>query len=265
MPETVVVALSGGIDSTALALLCPDATLMFTDTGWEFPELYAHLGRIEQVTGRSIVRLTGPHPDGLVGMIRDKAFFPGPRTRYCTTEFKIFPLNRWLKSQVPYALAIGLRADEPQRQVPWTQMDGLTIRYPLREQGLTRTDCVQICLDADLLPHYPPYMLRGGCQGCFFKRPSEIQALFALAPQIADDLQALEEEVQDVRGKYYGIFFSLLPTMSILPTLRTTEALAASSVTAEPSPSSPSGSLHCPSGSLHCPSGYFFTRHPSHI
>ena len=35
------VALSGGVDSTALALLMPDAELVFTDTGWEFPELCA--------------------------------------------------------------------------------------------------------------------------------------------------------------------------------------------------------------------------------
>ena len=40
------VALSGGVDSTALALLMPDAELVFTDTGWEFPELYAHLDRV---------------------------------------------------------------------------------------------------------------------------------------------------------------------------------------------------------------------------
>lgn len=216
MPDLLVVALSGGIDSTALALRCADATLVFTDTGWEFPELYAHLERIERVTGRAIVRLVGPHPEGLVGMIREKAFFPGPTTRYCTVEFKIKPLNRWLGSRLPCTLAIGLRADEPGRPGNLTELPGLTIRYPLREQGLTRVDCVQTCLEHDLLPRYPPYMLRGGCQGCFFKRPSEVQALMALAPAIADDLQALEEEVQDVRGTYYGMFSSLRMPLRVL-------------------------------------------------
>ena len=216
MSPPMVVALSGSIDSTALALRCPDATLVFTDTGWEFPELYAHLARIEQVTGRPIVRLTGPHPGGLPGYIRDKAFFPGPTTRFCTVEFKIKPLNAWLRSRLPCTLAIGLRADEPQRPGNLTQLPGLTIRYPLREQGLTRVDCVQTCVDHDLLPRYPPYMLRGGCQGCFFKRPSEVQALIALAPHMADDLQALEEEVQDMRGRYYGMFSSLKLPLKVL-------------------------------------------------
>jgi hypothetical protein len=214
--NTLIVALSGGIDSTALALRCPDATLVFTDTGWEFPELYAHLERIEAVTGRTIVRLTGPHHDGLPGYIREHAYFPGPMTRYCTRLFKIEPLNAWLRSRLPCTLAIGLRADEPQRPGNLTQMPGLSIRYPLREQGVTRADCVQTCVDHDLLPRYPPYMLRGGCQGCFFKRPSEVQALIALVPHIADELQALEEEVQDVRGKYYGMFSNLRMPLKVL-------------------------------------------------
>jgi phosphoadenosine phosphosulfate reductase family protein len=213
---SLVVALSGGIDSTALALRCPEATLVFTDTGWEFPELYAHLDRLEHVTGRSIVRLTGPHLEGLPGYIREHAYFPGPTTRYCTRLFKIEPLNRWLSSRVPCTLAIGLRADEPARAGNLTKLPGLTIRYPLREQGMRRVDCVHTCLEHDLLPRYPPYMLRGGCQGCFFKRPSEVQALIALDPSIADDLQALEEEVQDVRGTYYGMFSSLRMPLRVL-------------------------------------------------
>jgi 3'-phosphoadenosine 5'-phosphosulfate sulfotransferase (PAPS reductase)/FAD synthetase len=53
------VAFSGGIDSTALALLEPDAIPIFTDTGWEFPELYAHIEKFERVTGRKVERPQG--------------------------------------------------------------------------------------------------------------------------------------------------------------------------------------------------------------
>lgn len=51
------IAFSGGVDSTALALLHPEATPIFSDTGAEFPELYAHIDKFEEVTGREVVRI----------------------------------------------------------------------------------------------------------------------------------------------------------------------------------------------------------------
>jgi len=60
------VAFSGGKDSTALALLMEDAQLIFTDTKWEYPEVYQHLDKFEQITGREVLRLTHPdYPGGL--------------------------------------------------------------------------------------------------------------------------------------------------------------------------------------------------------
>ncbi len=85
-------------------------------------------------------------------------------------------------------------------------MDGLDIRYPLRERGLTRLDCVRMCAEADLLPRYPVYMARGGCIGCFYKRKSEIRAMIQFVPEIVDQLQQLEEMVQDERGKFFHLF-----------------------------------------------------------
>ncbi len=53
-------AFSGGKDSTALALLEPDATCVFTNTSWEFPAVYAHLD--EDLSGPIIRGVTGRHP-----------------------------------------------------------------------------------------------------------------------------------------------------------------------------------------------------------
>jgi hypothetical protein len=200
------VAFSGGIDSTALALVCPDATPIFTDTEWEHAELYAHLDRFQQVTGREIVRLTSGYPGGLPGYIADHAYFPTHGARYCTRIFKIDVLNRFLASRLPVTVGIGLRVDEPLRVGNLTEVAGLTYTYPLREQGLDRAACVQICLDHGLLPRYPVYMARGGCVGCFYKRPAEVTALLALQPAVADTLEALEETVQDARSRYFYMF-----------------------------------------------------------
>lgn len=202
-----VVAFSGGADSTALALLMPEATPVFTDTRWEFPELYAHIRRFEEQTGREVVRLTHPKfPGGLPEYIAHSNFFPNYGARYCTVKFKIDVMNGWLRNHLPATVNIALRADEAARPGNLTEIDGLTIRYPLRERGITRAGVVAVCLEHDLLPRYPVYMARGGCVGCFYKRKSEVRAMVALVPEVVDELQALEEQVQDERGAFFHMF-----------------------------------------------------------
>lgn len=200
------IALSGGIDSTSLALIEENAIPVFTDTGWEFPELYAHLVKFEQVTGREIIRIKHKKfPGGIPERARASHFLPNFAARWCTRQFKIEPMNAFLTEHMPAELLIGLRADED-RIGNLTEMDGLTIRYPLRERGMTRLDCVRLCATHDLLPRYPVYMARGGCIGCFYKRRSEVQAMAALVPEVLDQLQTLEEEVQDERGSFFHMF-----------------------------------------------------------
>ncbi len=211
---TQFVAFSGGIDSTALALMLPDATPVFTDTGDEFDELLAHVEKFERVTGRAIVRIQGRVvdeqliPQTLPEYVQEAKFLPNHGARFCTRMFKIEPMNWWLKQRLPAELCIGLRADEPadERVGNLTQLDGLGIRYPLREAGWTRTDCIRMCLTHDLLPRNPVYMARGGCKGCFYKRKAEVKAMVQLVPHVVDELQAREEAVQDERGRYFHMF-----------------------------------------------------------
>lgn len=203
------VAFSGGPDSTALALLMDDATPVFTDPKWEFPDVYAHIERFEAVTGRQVLRLEHPqYPGGLPEYIQHSKFLPNHGARFCTRMFKIDTMNYWLADKLPATLCIGLRADEPadDRVGNLTNTPGLTIRYPLREQGLTRIDVIRLCVENDLLPRKPVYMARGGCIGCFYKRKSEVRAMIELVPDLVDELQALEEAVQDERGRFFHMF-----------------------------------------------------------
>lgn len=203
------IAFSGGIDSTALALLRTNDTPIFTDTGWEFDELYAHLENFEKLTGRKIERIASKE-GSLPEYIERGKFMPSHGARFCTRIFKIEAMNKWLlaENRLPAELLIGLRADEPEekRIGNLSNIEGLTIRYPLREAGFTRVDCIRTCLEWDLLPRYPVYMARGGCKGCYYKRKSEVQAMIQLVPEVMDELQALEESVQDERGKFFHMF-----------------------------------------------------------
>jgi len=199
-----IVALSGGKDSTALALLMLEAKLIFTDTGYEFPELYAQLDKIELITGREIFRIV---PDEtLPEYILRSNFLPGHGARFCTRIFKIEAMNRYLSSLDKPILCVGLRADEPENERAGNQTAGLLLRYPLRELDFNISDVVRLCLEYDLLPRYPAYMARGGCTGCFYKRKSEVKAMVQLCPDILDGLRYIEETVQDERGRFAYMF-----------------------------------------------------------
>ena len=199
------VAFSGGADSTALALLCPEATPIFADTGWEFPELYQHIERFERQTGREVERVKR-EGESLPEYIRSHHYMPGHASRFCTRLFKIEPIEAFLRAELPAELLIGLRADEPLREGNLSQVEGLTIRYPLREQGLSRSDILATCIKHDLLPVYPAYMARGGCTGCFYKRKSEVLAMVEFVPEVIEELDALERDVQDER-EYAALMF----------------------------------------------------------
>ena len=192
---TEYVAFSGGKDSTALALLMPDAIPVFTDTGAEFPELYAHIEKFERVTQREVIRLKSER-GSLLEYMKDARFMPGHGARYCTRMFKIEPFLEFSD-----AYAVALRADE--ERVGNTEV---TVTYPLREMNIDRNGVLSICLEHDLLPRYPVYMARGGCVNCYYKRKSEVWAMHELQPDILDELQDIEEFVQDERGKYAFMF-----------------------------------------------------------
>jgi len=216
------VAFSGGVDSTALALLMPDAVPIFTDTGWEFEHVYDHLDKFEQVTGRAVVRLDHHEFDGIPDYIKRTKYLPNHAARWCTRIFKIAPLNHYLRQRVPCTLNIALRYDEQGRTGNKTMMDGLSIVYPLQEWGMVRRDVVAVCLEHDLLPRAYPYAARGGCKGCFYKRRSELIAMQALVPEVVDELRELEESVQDERGKFFHMFPNIgasIATLQAQPSL----------------------------------------------
>lgn len=169
---THVVALSGGKDSTAMALRLaevePDTEREYvcTPTGNELPEMFAHWRRLGDLLGARIM----PVMAGTLGArIEHYKALPNWRQRWCTKELKIQPFAAYLATVVPAVAYVGLRADEEVRPgVDYTFVGDVTTRYPLREWGWGITDVYDYLDRREVV--VPD---RTDCGVCFFQRLTE--------------------------------------------------------------------------------------------
>ena len=137
-----IVAISGGKDSTALALklaeLNPnvDYTYLCTPVGNEPLELLEHMDRLEKLLGKPILRLK-PYGDvdGLQAVIEEQNAIPNFRMRFCTRILKIEPTISFLKENAPCTQYVGLRADEEEREGLYGDIAGVKQRFPFKEIG----------------------------------------------------------------------------------------------------------------------------------
>ena len=93
-----ILSLSGGKDSTALAVYMkdrnPDMEYIFCDTGKELPETYEYLNKIEALLGKKIERLNSDYSfDHWIKVY--SGFLPSAQMRWCTKELKLKPFERF--------------------------------------------------------------------------------------------------------------------------------------------------------------------------
>jgi 3'-phosphoadenosine 5'-phosphosulfate sulfotransferase (PAPS reductase)/FAD synthetase len=157
-----VINLSGGKDSTAMLLMMLERgesihSVVWFDTGWEFPQMHEHIGRLERYVGFEFVRLKpkrsftywmferevvakkGPQK-GEVHRIGNG--WPSPMRRWCTRQ-KVDSINKYLKSVEYPVSCIGYGADEPQR-IKYNSK--FPRRYPLIEYDITEAEALEYCL-----------------------------------------------------------------------------------------------------------------------
>lgn len=107
----LVVAFSGGKDSTAMALrlheLGKPFRMIHTATGNELPEVREHVIRVAEETGADLIDLDAPT---LEQLITEQQCLPSWRMRWCTRMIKIEPCAEWLRLNQNVRLAVGLRS-----------------------------------------------------------------------------------------------------------------------------------------------------------
>lgn len=179
------VSFSGGKDSTAMLIRMIELgyeidEIVFADTGFEFPELYEYIDKIEKHIGRKITRLKpqdklwekwfyGEVSRGAnKGNVRGFPLFAYPC--WYSRESKIKPLQKHMVDAKN--IYVGIAFDEQQR----CSEDDF-IKYPLVEWQWTEEDCANYLNEKGLMnPLYKNY----NRLGCFFCQKQSISSLYAL-------------------------------------------------------------------------------------
>jgi 3'-phosphoadenosine 5'-phosphosulfate sulfotransferase (PAPS reductase)/FAD synthetase len=187
-----VLGLSGGKDSTALALrmkeLNPDLSITHfcTPTGDELPEMIAHWERLESLLGQKIVQVRAKY--SLNELIEKMGALPNWRQRWCTRVLKIEPALAWYAVNAPVVAYVGLRADEETREGVYGSE--VPQRYPMREWGWTIDDVWNYLDEKGIcIPK------RTDCARCYGQRLGEWQDLYNHYPHLYAEAEAQEEKI----------------------------------------------------------------------
>jgi 3'-phosphoadenosine 5'-phosphosulfate sulfotransferase (PAPS reductase)/FAD synthetase len=195
-----ILSLSGGKDSTALAIYLrdriPELEYVFCDTGKELPETYEYLDRLEAYLGKRIVRLKDGR--GFEHHLQMRCgFLPSPRNRWCTEHLKIRPFEQHIEHDFVYNY-IGLRADED-REGYISHKPNVKPVYPFKQAGITLSDVHRILESSGLgLPDYYRWRSRSGCYFCFFQQKIEWVGLLENHPDLFEEAKKYEKLSEDV-------------------------------------------------------------------
>lgn len=201
-----ILSLSGGKDSTALAIYMRDRVkdmeYVFCDTEKELPETYDYLKKLEVYLGKPITYLKhdGRGFDEL--LLARRGFLPSPQVRWCTELLKIKPYERYLGEDLCYSY-IGIRADELHRKGYISTKPNIIPHYPFIDDGINKEDVYRILDDSGLgIPDYYRWRSRSGCYFCFFQQKIEWVGLLENHPDLFEKSVSYEREDLDTGERY---------------------------------------------------------------
>lgn len=201
--ERHILGVSGGRDSAALAVYMRQhhptlpVEYFFTDTGKELPEVYEFLDRLEGFLGKPIARLN-PDRDFDFWLSEYGNFLPSPRTRWCTRQLKLRPLEHWLRDELESGTVVhsyvAIRSDEPSREGYQSTHPNMKVHLPLRDAGIDRAGVLEILSQAEVgEPAYYSWRSRSGCTFCFYQQKIEWVRLAEHHPERFEEAVAYEK------------------------------------------------------------------------
>jgi hypothetical protein len=197
LPTTHILSFGGGVNSVALVIWLlragqPLDEVVFADTGAELPETYSYFPLIEDYLSQHSVpfRVLPARVRGrdLYQTCWDRRVFPSTIWRWSTRDFKVKPIFRYYRSlnkHINQYLAIAYDELERMRTSPTPEVTNL---YPLVENKITRTQCVELIQDAGL-----PLPVKSSCFFCPFSSLDRWKWLYQNHPDLYEKAVALEE------------------------------------------------------------------------
>lgn len=236
-----ILSLGAGVQSTAVLLMSCEGELpkldhaVFADTGWEPAAVYQHLDWLTEVATThgipvSRVKAGNIRQDALISQVRGKktnghrfASMPlftrnpedpreGMIRRQCTREYKIDPINRFIRGEL---LDLQPRQRAPEKAVrqwfgisrdEWHRMRDSDAKwrthyYPLIEKEITRAGCLEWIHDRGY-PEPP----RSACIGCPYHADAEWRDMKLTRPEEFADACEADDAIRNcggMRGKVY--------------------------------------------------------------
>lgn len=122
-----------------------------------------------------------------------------PGNRSCTADYKIRPVQRWLREHKatranPAHVAVGFSTDELERASNRTRAPYEIVEYPLLDLRLSRSDCGRIITDAGL-----PLPPKSACYFCPYQRPARWAERRRDQPDLFWKAAELEQVLMDRR------------------------------------------------------------------
>ena len=200
--QTVILSHGAGVNTTAMLIKFWKRYLkgyiVFADTGDEKKETYwyieNYLKPFCKEKGLRWKTVKNSKYDSLMDWCLKKKLLPMTRTRQCTQDFKIRPIQRFVKKvgatkKNPFIQDIGFAIDEIHRVSNGKfDVNYLKSEYPLLDHKLTRRDCHKIIED-----HGWPVPVKSGCDFCPFAKRSQFKKLMIDDPERFKKIMAMEQ------------------------------------------------------------------------
>lgn len=194
------------MQTTAMLLSWPEryTHVIFADTGGEKDETYWYIeNKLKPFCVEQDIEWITVTKDGLP-LLDDcikKGIMPSVTYRFCTKDFKITPIYRYIRQELkatarnPVTTDIGISWDEAHRANYTQRTKYINEEYPLVDKRLTRTWCIRQIVEYGW--DVPP---KSGCWYCFFNRKAYWRDLWRNDPDKFWRAVELEESYDGKRG-----------------------------------------------------------------